>query len=54
MDRRPALLVRDPGDPANPPAYFILLEWLGDEVAIIRDFRYARYALDGAELVVLK
>jgi RNA polymerase sigma-70 factor, ECF subfamily len=54
VDRRPALLVCDPGDPANPPAYFILLEWLGDEVAIIRDFYFARYVLDGAELVVLK
>jgi RNA polymerase sigma-70 factor, ECF subfamily len=54
VDRRPALLVCDSGDPAKPPAYFILLEWLGDEVAIIRDFRYARYAVDGAELVVLK
>jgi RNA polymerase sigma-70 factor (ECF subfamily) len=52
VDRRPALLVRDSVDPRKPPAYFILLDWLGDEVANIRDFRYARYALDGAEVVV--
>jgi RNA polymerase sigma-70 factor, ECF subfamily len=52
VDRHPALLVRDPRDPAKPPAYFILLEWLGDEIATIRDFYFARYALDGAELVV--
>jgi RNA polymerase sigma-70 factor, ECF subfamily len=54
VDRRPALLVRDPRDPAKPPAYFILLEWLGDEIATIRDFYFARYALDGAELVVAR
>jgi RNA polymerase sigma-70 factor (ECF subfamily) len=54
VDRRPALLVRDPADPAKPPAYFILLEWLGDEIATIRDFYFARYVLDGAELVVLE
>jgi RNA polymerase sigma-70 factor (ECF subfamily) len=52
VDRRPALLVRDPRDPAKPPAYFILLDWAGDEIATIRDFYFARYALDGAELVV--
>jgi RNA polymerase sigma-70 factor, ECF subfamily len=53
VDRRPAVLVRDPGDPSAPPAYFILLEWRADALLNIRDFRYARYATDGAELLIL-
>jgi RNA polymerase sigma-70 factor, ECF subfamily len=51
VDRRPAVLVRAPGDPMAKPAYFILLTWAGDQVAGIRDFRFARYATDGAEIL---
>src|SRR5215468_4151811 len=29
VDRRPAVLVRDPGDPSLRPAYFVLLDWAG-------------------------
>jgi len=53
VDGRPAILVRDPGDPSGRPAYFILLAWTGDKLATIQDFRFARYATEGAELVVL-
>jgi RNA polymerase sigma-70 factor (ECF subfamily) len=52
VDRRPAVLVLDPSEIAARPAYFILLDWAGRSVANIRDFRYARYATDGAEFVV--
>jgi RNA polymerase sigma-70 factor (ECF subfamily) len=52
-DRRPAVLVRDPGDPSARPLYFVLLAWAGERLVNIRDFRYARYATDGAELVVM-
>jgi RNA polymerase sigma-70 factor (ECF subfamily) len=52
VDRRPAVLVRDPRDPSGRPAYFVLLEWAGDRVANIRDFRFARYATEGAELFI--
>jgi len=52
IDRRPALLVRDPRDPSAPPAYFILLEWVGNKLIHIRDFRHAHYAIEGAEVVV--
>ena len=31
------------------PKYFMLLDWAGDKVATIRDFRYATYVVDGAE-----
>lgn len=52
VDRRPALLVRDPRDPSGAPAYFVLLQWAGDKLTNIRDFRHARYAIEGAEIVV--
>ena len=34
------------------PRYFVLLGWAADKVATIRDFRYAAYAIDGAEYLV--
>jgi RNA polymerase sigma-70 factor (ECF subfamily) len=52
VDRRPAILVYDPADPARPQ-YFILLQWARNRLATIRDFRYAPYALDGAEVIAL-
>jgi RNA polymerase sigma-70 factor (ECF subfamily) len=54
IDRRPGILVRDLADPNGPPTYFILLSWDGDGLVGIRDFRYARYAIEGAELVALR
>jgi RNA polymerase sigma-70 factor (ECF subfamily) len=54
VDRRPAVLVRDPGKPAGRPEYFILVEWTDGNVASIRDFRYARYAIEDAELLTLE
>jgi RNA polymerase sigma-70 factor (ECF subfamily) len=51
VDRRPAVLVRAPNDPTAKPAYFILLAWEGDRIRSIRDFRFARYVTDGAELL---
>jgi RNA polymerase sigma-70 factor, ECF subfamily len=48
VDRRPAVIVRDRRDAR--PLYFILLQWRDDAVTGIRDFRYARYALEGADL----
>jgi RNA polymerase sigma-70 factor, ECF subfamily len=53
VDRRPAALVRDPGDPSGLPTYFVLLEWAGDRLVSIRDFRHARYVAQGAELLML-
>jgi len=51
VDRRPAVLVSDPDDSDAAPAYFILLEWSGDDVLSIRDFRYARYVMSEAHVV---
>ena len=53
VEGHPAVLVRDPADPSGRTAYFVLLQWTAGEVAGIRDFRYARYAAEGAELVPL-
>jgi RNA polymerase sigma-70 factor (ECF subfamily) len=50
VDRRPAILVRDPSDASGAPTYFVLLDWAGDRLSRIRDFRHARYAIDGAEI----
>jgi RNA polymerase sigma-70 factor (ECF subfamily) len=51
VDRRPALIARNPHDPSGKPAYFILLQWVNQRIAVIRDFRHARYAIEAAEVV---
>ena len=48
VEGRAALGVFD-GD-GTRPAYFIFLGWDGDRVSDIRDFRYARYVADEAEI----
>jgi RNA polymerase sigma-70 factor, ECF subfamily len=53
VDRRPAALVRDPRDRSGTPIYFVLLEWAGERVVSIRDFRFARYATERAELFLI-
>lgn len=50
VEGRPAVLVHGPDGSPGAPAYFVLLEWVGGRVARIRDFYYARYATEGAEL----
>ena len=50
VDERPAVLVRAPDDPKAAPKYFMLLAWAGDRIVNIRDFRFARYVIDGAEV----
>jgi len=53
VDARPAVLVHAPGSPTARPDYFILLGWAGESVATIRDFRFARYIIDGADIIAL-
>ncbi len=48
VDGRAAILVLDPDDASGRPKYVMVLDWRADSVAVIRDFRYARYVLDGA------
>jgi RNA polymerase sigma-70 factor (ECF subfamily) len=53
VDRRPAILVFDLHDLGGQPTSFILLDWMNDCVISIRDFLFARYAMEVAELVTL-
>ncbi len=53
VDGRAAALVRDPGAAGQAPSYFILLGFAEGKVATIRDFRHARYVIEGAELQTL-
>jgi RNA polymerase sigma-70 factor (ECF subfamily) len=53
VDGHAAALVRDPADVSASPSYFVLLNWDDGKVTGIRDFRFARYATDGAEVSVL-
>jgi RNA polymerase sigma-70 factor, ECF subfamily len=53
VDRRPAILAYDADDPDQRVKYFVLLDWAGDRVTGIRDFVFARYAMEGAELVTM-
>ena len=52
VEGRPAILVFDPNEPGGRPKYFVLLNWQGDKVTTIRDFRHAPYVIDGAEYLV--
>lgn len=53
VEGRPAVLVFDAADAAAKPRYFMLLSWRDDKVASIRDFRYATYAMECADCIVL-
>lgn len=44
---RPALLIRKRGDESGPPIFVVLLDWRGDRIAVIRDFHYATYIMEG-------
>ena len=41
------------GDPeAVKPSYLMWLEWADGRISFIRDYRYVRYVIDDAELVL--
>jgi RNA polymerase sigma-70 factor (ECF subfamily) len=50
VEGKPAILVYSPADPAGPPTYFVLLEWSADRLLGIRDFLYAPYVMEGAQV----
>jgi RNA polymerase sigma-70 factor (ECF subfamily) len=52
VEGRPAVLVHHPDDPGGRPLYFILLDWSEERLMNVRDFRYARYVIDDAELIL--
>jgi RNA polymerase sigma-70 factor, ECF subfamily len=47
VDGAPVIAIFRPASSATP-SYFVLLEWDGQRVAKIRDFRYVPYIADGA------
>jgi RNA polymerase sigma-70 factor, ECF subfamily len=47
VDGTPVLAIYRPAS-ATIPAYFVLIEWNDDKIALIRDFRYVPYITDGA------
>jgi len=53
VDGRPAMLVYDREISLDTPAYFVSLDISGDRVVTIRDFLFARYAMDGVAVYSL-
>jgi len=47
VEGRPALLAF--ADGSDRPSYFLFLEWSGDQVAFIRDYRYVTYIGEGLD-----
>ena len=47
VEGRPAILAFDRENPSDPPIYFILLTFASNSLHFIRDFRYARYVMEG-------
>jgi len=37
---------------AAEPSYFMWLEWRGNEITFIRDYKYVRYVMADAELII--
>jgi hypothetical protein len=51
VDGRPAMLVFDRNVSLDTPAHFVALTFKGERVAAIHDFLFARYAIDGVDLL---
>lgn len=49
VEGRAVILVSEATDPTSF-VYFISVHWNQDEISFIRDYRYARYAMTGAEI----
>ena len=49
VEGRPAILAFDPENTEKGPIYFVLVRFEDSELHFIRDFRYARYAMDDAQ-----
>jgi RNA polymerase sigma factor (sigma-70 family) len=51
VEGREVIAVFEPG--AGPgPSYFMWLEWRGGRISFIRDYRYSRYVVDEAKLLL--
>ena len=52
VEGRLAILVYDPADVSRQPAYFVLITWDDRQVSHIRDYRYARYVMQDAVILM--
>ena len=50
VEGRAAMLVFDREVSLDTPAYFVALEFSGNQIVGIRDFLYARYAMEGVDI----
>jgi RNA polymerase sigma-70 factor (ECF subfamily) len=53
VENRPAIIVYDVKANSPEPSYFILLTWEQERVAAIRDYLYARYVMQDAQISAL-
>ncbi|MBA3676936.1 MAG: sigma-70 family RNA polymerase sigma factor [Sphingosinicella sp.] len=53
VDGRAAMLVYDREVSLGAPAYFVSIDFDGDRVSSVRDFLYARYAMEGITVLML-
>lgn len=53
VEDRPAVMVFDSVERSSAPSYFVLLDWDSERIVNIRDFRYARYVCETAEMETL-
>ena len=54
VENRPAIIVFDPNtESAARPVYFLLLTIEGEQIAAIRDYRYARHVAESAEIIIV-
>jgi hypothetical protein len=51
VDGREVIAVFE-GSDNTKPSYFMWLEWRDEEISFIRDYRYARYIVTDAELIM--
>jgi RNA polymerase sigma factor (sigma-70 family) len=51
VEGREVIAVFENGADAKP-SYFMWLEWRGDRISFIRDYRYARYVVNDASLIL--
>jgi RNA polymerase sigma-70 factor (ECF subfamily) len=49
LEGREILLVS--AEASGGPSYFMLLEWQGQKISLIRDHRYATYVIEGADVM---
>jgi len=54
VEGRPAMVVYDRDVSLEKPAYFVAVDFDGDRVVSVHDFLYARYAMEGIDLLLLE